>query len=398
MQHELQLRDVHRAQKLALILVQALDLHVKDRIAVEREAVRAEHPRGQPLLVERLDLLEPREHGGIIRRALKSRKLLRMQEIAVAAEHVAHERVQAGVALGKPPAVVDAVGDIGKAARIERADIAEEVAAQDLTVQGGDAVDGLAGGKAEVCHVHAAVGDDEAAPHARIVAEAGAQIVAPAAVDLADDLPHARQLALNEPLRPRLERLGHDGVVGIIDAGGDDRPRLVPAETVLIEQQAHELGNDERRVRVVDLDDVVLGKVAHRAVARAVGAQDALCRRGDEEILLADAQSLALDVVVRRIEHLRDDLGHRALLQALDVAAGGEEVHIQIVRAVRLPEAEGIDAPVAIRRNEHIARHGQHALIAAQLAVIVAVGVPVRLDTAAEAHLDRVLMARHEPA
>ena len=144
MQQELQLRDVHRAQKLALILVQALDLHVKDRVAVEREAVRAEHPRGQPLLVERLDLLEPRKHGGIIRRALQTRELLGVQEIAITAEHIAHERVQAGIALGKPPAVVNAVCDIGKAARIERADIAEEVAAQDLPVQGGDPVNGLA--------------------------------------------------------------------------------------------------------------------------------------------------------------------------------------------------------------------------------------------------------------
>ena len=135
---------IYGAQKLALIFVQALDLHVKDRVAVERKAVRAEHPRGQPLLVERLDLLEPGEHGGIIRRALKARELLRMAQIRVAAEHVAHERVQAGIALGKPPAVVNAVCDIGKAARIERADIAEEVAAQDLPVQGGDPVNGLA--------------------------------------------------------------------------------------------------------------------------------------------------------------------------------------------------------------------------------------------------------------
>ena len=55
------------------------------------------------------------------------------------------------------------------------------------------------------------------------------------------------------------------------------------------------------------------------------------------------------------------------------------------------------NSTVAIRGDEHIARHGQHALIAVQLAVVVAVGVPVRLDAAAEAHLDRVLMARHEP-
>ena len=97
-----------------------------------------------------------------------------MQEIILAAKHVAHQPVQAGVALSQPAAVVDAVGDIGEAAGVERADVAEEVAAQDLPVQGGDAVDGLTRGEAEVCHMHAAVGNDEVAPHARIVAEAGA--------------------------------------------------------------------------------------------------------------------------------------------------------------------------------------------------------------------------------
>ena len=129
-----------------------------------------------------------------------------------------------------------------------------------------------------------------------------------------------------------------------------------------------------------------------------MGAQNALRRRGDEEILLTDAQGLALHVVIRRVEHLGDDLGHRALLEALHVAAGGKKIHVEVVRAVRLPETEGVDAPVAIRRDEHVARHGQHALIAAQLAVVVAVGVPMLLHAAAEAHLDRVLMARHEPA
>ena len=187
-------------------------------------------------------------------------------------------------------------------------------------------------------------------------------------------------------------------MVRIVDAGGDDGPCLVPAETVVIEQQAHELGDDERRVRVVDLDDMVLGKVAHRAVARAVGAQDALRRRGDEEILLADAQGLALNVIVRRIELLGDDLGHRALLHALDIVAGGEEVHVQIVRAVRLPEPQGVHTGVAVARDEHVARDGQHALIAFQLAVVVAVIVPLRLHVAAEAHLDRVLVPRDEPS
>ena len=306
--------------------------------------------------------------------------------------------MQAGVDLREPAAVIDAVGDKGKARGVQTADVLEEILLENVAVQRGDAVDDLAGGEAHVRHVHLALGDDEVAADALVVAELLAEVIAPAAVDLADDLPDAGHLALNEALRPSLERLGHDGVVRVVKALGDNLPRLVPLEIILVHEDAHELGDHESRVRVVDLDDVMLGEVPDRAIPRAVGAHDALRRGGDEEILLAEAERLALQVIVRRIEHLGDDLGHRAVLERLHIVAGGEGVHVEIVGAVRLPEAEGVHARVVIARDEHVARHGDDGLITHELAVIVAELIPVRLDAAAEANLHGVLIARDEPA
>lgn len=42
---------------------------------------------------------------------------------------------------------------------------------------------------------------------------------------------------------------------------GDDGPGLVPAEALAVEQEAHQLGRGERRVRVVHLDGHLLGEL-----------------------------------------------------------------------------------------------------------------------------------------
>ena len=65
-----------------------------------------------------------------------------------------------------------------------------------------------------------------------------------------------------------------------------DVPRRVPVEARIIHQDAHELGDDERGVRVVDLDDILFVEIRGRAVDLDVLAHDGLHGRGDEEILL----------------------------------------------------------------------------------------------------------------
>ena len=111
-------------------------------------------------------------------------------------------------------------------------------------------------------------------------------------------------------------------------------------------------------MRVVYVHDVVLGKGAHVAPLLAVLLHYGLRRGGDEEVLLLEAEGLALHVVVRGVEYLGDDLGQGALLHALDILALGELVHVEGVGAVRLPEAEGVHLAAAVARDEHVARDG----------------------------------------
>ena len=67
---------------------------------------------------------------------------------------------------------------------------------------------------------------------------------------------------------------------------GDDVPGLVPAVALLIQQNAHQLGDDQGGVGVVDLDDMLLVEVAQGAVLGLVLAADGLSGGRHEEILL----------------------------------------------------------------------------------------------------------------
>ena len=56
---------------------------------------------------------------------------------------------------------------------------------------------------------------------------------------------------------PLLERLGKYGMVRVEEGLGDDGPSIVPANFLLIDEDAHELDDGERRVSIVELDGVV---------------------------------------------------------------------------------------------------------------------------------------------
>ena len=129
-----------------------------------------------------------------------------------------------------------------------------------------------------------------------------------------------------------------------------------------------------------------------------MGLYDRLRRRREEEILLLKAQGLALDMIVGGIQHLGDDLAHRALLKAFYILALREEVHIQRARASCVPKAEDIDLIAAVARDEHITRNGGDGLIAGVLGVVSSEAVPARGDRSAEAHLDCLVVMRYQPA
>ena len=134
--------------------------------------------------------------------------------------------------------------------------------------------------------------------HAALVAgKAAPDVVEQAAVDLEDDLEVARQQHLEPRERPFLQGLGQQRVVRVRQRPLGEIPRLVPAEVRLVEQDAHQLGDGHRRVRVVELDGDLLGERAPVGIGAAEAAHEIGERAGDEEILLHEPQPLPLLVV-----------------------------------------------------------------------------------------------------
>ena len=378
--------------------MQTLDLDVHDALGVEGKIVVAAGKVGEAALVLALDGQHAAAYLLVVGKADEFFQLFRLRQVFLAAQQLTDQAVQAGVDLGEPAAVVDTVGDISKVVGAQRAEVAEEVVAQDLAVQAGHAVDLIAGRKAEIGHQHLVVADDQVASHALVLAKIINQVVDPAAVDLTEDLPDAGQQLLDDLLGPALQRLAHDRVVGIGHALLHDLPGLVPAQAVLVHEEPHQLGDNQRRVRIVDLDRVVLAEGADVAPLFDVLAHDVLRGGGDEEILLLETQDLALELLVGGIEHLGDDLGHRALLEALDVLGVGEEIHVELAGALRVPETQLVDLLALIARDQHVARDRDDGRVVGMLGLVVAVAVPVRGDLAAETDLDRIVIARDEPA
>ena len=130
-----------------------------------------------------------------------------------------------------------------------------------------------------------------------------------AAVHLDHDLVDAGQGHLEDVHIPLLQSLGHDGVVGVGEDLLADVEGLVPAKAALVQQNAHHLGDGEGGVGIVQLDRDLVGQVLQGAVGGQVVLDDIADGSGRQEVLLAQAEDLALNVVVVGVQHLGDELG-----------------------------------------------------------------------------------------
>ena len=104
LQFLVQINDVHGVEQLTLVLMQALDLHVKDGVGVERHALRLFDVGGKVELVGALDLVQPREHRTIAGEGLELLELLGMEQIAAPAAEVGNQAVEPQVDLREPAA------------------------------------------------------------------------------------------------------------------------------------------------------------------------------------------------------------------------------------------------------------------------------------------------------
>src|SRR5262249_46265758 len=110
----------------------------------------------------------------------------------------------------------------------------------------------------EVSHPNALLGPFLDDGHARyaiaIVRKSVHYFPQEATVDLVDDLEVAGQKALEERHRPALECFWQERVIRVAEGANRLPPRRVPWHVMDVDEHAHELGDRDRRMRIVELD------------------------------------------------------------------------------------------------------------------------------------------------
>ena len=187
--------------------------------------------------------------------------------------------------------------------------------------------------------------------------------------------------------RPGLQRLGQQSMAGVGEGAAGDGPCLLPADPVLVDQQAHELGYRQHRVGVVELDDDLVRERLPVAVTEPEPADDVPQRAGNQEILLLQPQLPAGLGTVARVEHLGEVLRAHLRLDGLRVAACVEQAQVEGLPAgPGAPQPQDVDGLGAVARDQHVAGLAAHHLPRhpagpqPALVVVHGLGVPVKPD------------------
>ena len=265
-------------------------------------------------------------------------------------------------------------------------------------MQLGNAIDVTAAEHAQVRHTHLTTLDDcktrDEIGIARILLP---DTLAETAVDGLDDAVNSRQQALHGVRRPLLERLGHDRVVRVVERALGDVDRFLPREVFLVDENADELGDGKRRVRVVDLDGNLVGQGVQIAVVALVRINDRLHRRRNEEVELAQAQLLTTLVAILGIKHLRDRLRQLALGNCSLVLTLVEARKVDLLRRASTPQAQRCRQRAVIADDGHVPRLGKYRVGAVLDDLQLAVFAPELFDRAAELDLEHAVSTLSRP-
>ena len=232
-------------------------------------------------------------------------------------------------------------------------------------MQFGDAVDVGATGGGEVCHADLGVllvGDDAHALDLGLVTGLGLEFGKEVLVDLVDDFHVAGQQFGDQLGRPDFQRLGQQGVAGVVEGLGGDGPGGVPVVAVLVDEDAHELGDADDGVGVVELEGDLAreGGQVGLALAGVEHADGVVQGRGHEEVLLFEAQRLALRGGILRVENLGDVLGLDLRLDGVEVFGLVEGEQVEFVVALGAPQAQRVDAAGCVAGDHVVDGHGAH--------------------------------------
>ena len=181
--------------------------------------------------------------------------------------------------------------------------------------------------------------------------------------------------------RPGLERFAHQGMVGIGEDLTGHLERLVPAEFMLVDKQAHQLRYRQHRVGVIQVDGYLVRQVVIGLMQQIVAVQNILHRGRDEEILLAQAQLAAGVGRVVRIEDAGDVFGVVLILYRGEVVALVKLTEVNFATGLRAPQTQRVGG-VGVKAGDNLIVGFGNDLFRLYPAGFL----PLLLNAAAEAH------------
>src|SRR5688572_8129665 len=240
-------------------------------------------------------------------------------------------------------------------------------------------------------HAHALVAalvDDREARSARGVSGIRAPyLVQEPPVDLVDDLERPWQQAREQRQPPGLESLGQQRVIRIRERAAREVPRLVPRHEMLVDEQPHELGDGDRRVRVVQLYGGQLWQPGDRLALHREHPQHVLQRARHEEVLLREPQPLADLGIVVRIQYLGERLRHDFLAHGAVVIADVEVLEVERLDGLAAPEPQGVAVVHVIAEYRYVGRYSPYAARRHPANTVSAEFVGVALGAPPEIHV-----------
>ena len=261
--------DMQQVEQLALVFVDAFDLHVEQARRIHLYAGAARDECREPILVGLFDCPEAALESGLM---LVGEQALQASQIPapVAAQRRVDQPGESRIGLGEPTPRRDAVGHVGKAPGPQVCKVGKNSLYQQVGMQSGDAVDLVAADDRQVRHAHPAlavlVNQRQPGQEAVVAGTVARRLFQELLVNAKYDFQVAWQHMLHQPDRPGLQRLGHQRVVGIGEGPLAQAPGLGPVHRLLVAQHPHQFGHADRRMGVVEVNGHLVGQVVEPRV------------------------------------------------------------------------------------------------------------------------------------
>ena len=163
----------------------------------------------------------------------------------------------------------------------------------------------------------------------------------------------ARQQRFHQLLIPALQRFRHQGVVGVGEGAAGNRPCVIPAQLMLVDQHAQQFRNGDGRVRVVELNHFEVRQLCQLAARRDDGAECPPRSRRTGNTAASDAV-FTRQMVVVRVEDFGQLLGVDTLLLGTQEIAVVEFGQVERMSVLRLPQAQRLRHAVTVAKHRQI--------------------------------------------